>query len=114
MSRYRFALRPRWILSHLFVIALISAMVWAGFWQLRRLDEKKSRNERVRSRSEQVAVPAQSLADPGQFEEVPGLEFRRVTATGRYLVEHRVDGHRVEHLDEFQAEHQADEHQVLQ
>lgn len=90
MSRYRFALKPRWILSHLFVIALISAMVWAGFWQLRRLDEKRSRNERVRSRSEQVAVPAQSLADPGQFEEVPGLEFRRVTATGRYLVDQEV------------------------
>ena len=90
MSRFRFALSPRWILSHLFVILLVSAMVWAGFWQLRRLDEKKDRNERVRSRSEQPAVPAQSLAQPGQFEKAPGLEFRRVTATGRYLRDQEV------------------------
>ena len=90
MSRYRFALRPRWILSHLFVIALVSSMVWAGFWQLRRLDEKQARNDRVRSRSEQPAVPVQSLAEPGEFDAAPELEFRQVTATGRYVVDQEV------------------------
>lgn len=90
MSRYRFALKPRWILSHLFVIALVSSMVWAGFWQLRRLDEKQARNDRVRSRSEQPAVPVQSLADPGEFDSAPDLEFRQVIATGRYLVDQEV------------------------
>ncbi len=90
MSRYRFALRPRWILSHLFVLTLVSAMLWAGFWQLRRLDERQARNDRVRARSEQAAVPVQSLAEPGEFGAAPGLEFRRVTATGRYLVDREV------------------------
>jgi cytochrome oxidase assembly protein ShyY1 len=90
MSRYRFALRPRWILSHLFVIALVAAMLWAGLWQLRRLDEKQARNDRVRARAEQPVVPAQSLAEPGEFDAAADLEFRQVTATGRYLPDREV------------------------
>ena len=31
---YRFALRPKWILSHLFVIGLAVLFVNLGFWQL--------------------------------------------------------------------------------
>ncbi len=89
MSRYRFALKPRWILSHLLVLALVSAMLWAGFWQLRRLDEKQARNDRVRARAEEPVVPVQSLADPGEFDAAAGLEFRQVTATGRYLASTR-------------------------
>ena len=33
MSRYRFALKPRWILSHLFVLVMVLGMVRAGLWQ---------------------------------------------------------------------------------
>ena len=39
MSRYRFVLQPKWILSHLFVFVLVVTMINLGFWQLRRLDE---------------------------------------------------------------------------
>ena len=36
MARYRFALAPKWIVSHLFVLALIITMINLGLWQLRR------------------------------------------------------------------------------
>ena len=42
---YRFALRPKWILSHLFVVALVVLMINLGFWQLRRLDQRRARGE---------------------------------------------------------------------
>ena len=85
MSRYRFALRPRWILSHLFVLALVAAMVTAGFWQISRLQDKRDRNDRVAARTALAPVDVQGLAEPGSFDTVSDLEFRRVTATGRYL-----------------------------
>lgn len=85
MSRYRFALRPRWILSHVFVLALVAAMVSAGFWQLSRLQEKRDRNDRVTARTAVAPVDVAGLAEPGAFDTVRDLEFRRVTASGRYL-----------------------------
>ena len=37
-------LTPRWIVVHLGVLALITLMVFLAFWQLSRLDQKKSFN----------------------------------------------------------------------
>lgn len=90
MSRYRFALRPLWIVSHVFVAAMVIAMVLLGFWQLDRLDQKRDRNDRVAARSAQPAAEAQELADPGDFAAVPGLEFRHVSATGTYRADQEV------------------------
>ena len=44
MDRYRLALRPKWLLSHVLILLLIVVMINLGFWQLRRLDEKKTYN----------------------------------------------------------------------
>lgn len=85
MSRYRFALRPRWILSHLFVLALIGAMISAGFWQLRRLDEKQDRNDRITARTAQPVVPVEDLLAV-DTDDVGDLEYRRVRADGEYLL----------------------------
>lgn len=90
MARYRFALRPRWILSHLFVLALVAGMVTACFWQLDRLQEKKDRNERVAARSSEPVVAVGSLADAGDFDAAEPLEFRQVTASGTYLADQEV------------------------
>ncbi len=46
---YRFALRPFWIASHVLVVVLVVVMVNLGFWQLRRLDERKAFNDTVRA-----------------------------------------------------------------
>ena len=90
MSRYRFALRPKWILSHLFVLLLVVAMIGACIWQLDRLQGKKDRNARVSARSTEPAVAVQSLVRPGAYDAVDGLEFRSVTATGAYQANQEV------------------------
>ncbi|WP_421119661.1 SURF1 family protein [Aquihabitans daechungensis] len=90
MSRYRFALRPRWIISHVFVLAMVVAFVFAGFWQLNRLQEKRDRNDRVAARTAEAVADAVSLARPGDYAGAADLEFRRTTATGTYLADQEV------------------------
>jgi cytochrome oxidase assembly protein ShyY1 len=81
----RFLLRPRWLLSHLFVVLLVVTMVSLGFWQLRRLDEKRDRNALVEARSGQPVTPVSELLDPGDDDAaVDGVRYRSVTATGTY------------------------------
>jgi surfeit locus 1 family protein len=76
---YRFALRPRWLLSHLFVVALVVLMVNLGFWQLRRLDERKDTNARIEANAD---VGPQPL--PRDIDEVGAEEWRRYTVRGTY------------------------------
>jgi surfeit locus 1 family protein len=91
MSRYRFALRPKWILSHLFVLTLVVAMILACRWQIHRLHEKQDRNARITARSEAPVAPVGSLLAAGDpSSKVDGLEFRRVTATGTYRADQEV------------------------
>jgi cytochrome oxidase assembly protein ShyY1 len=84
MDRYRFALKPRWILSHLFVLAMVVAMVSAGFWQLRRLDERRDRNEQVAALAELPVVDATELAAPGGYDAIDEIEYRVASVTGTY------------------------------
>lgn len=85
MSRYRFVLQPKWMLSHLFVLTLVVVMVNLGFWQLRRLDEKKDRNRRITSRSAQPARPISRVLTPrNSFDDAGPVEFRPVTVTGHF------------------------------
>jgi len=86
MTRYRFALRPKWILSHLFVLALVAAMMTAGFWQLSRRDEKRSRNEQITQRATLAVTPVGDLLD-GPDAATDGLEYRVASASGTYLPE---------------------------
>ncbi|CAN5888638.1 SURF1 family protein [soil metagenome] len=90
MSRYRFALRPRWIVSHLFVLVLVAAMITAGFWQLSRMGERQDRNETVEARTAEPVADALGLAAPGAFDQASDLEYRRVATTGRYLADEEV------------------------
>lgn len=81
----RFWLRPKWIFGHLLCLFLVVLFVNLGFWQLRRLDERRERNERIESRSAAEAVPLEAaLADPDV------AEFRRVRVTGRWADEDTV------------------------
>src|SRR4051794_25177451 len=80
---YRFLFTPRWLGFHLLVIVVIVAMVNLGFWQLRRLDERKAFNAQVESRIDPPPAPLDDVltagTDPGE------VEWRSVTATGTYL-----------------------------
>jgi len=88
---YAFARRPRWILSHLFVLALVVAMIGAGLWQLDRLQQKKDRNALVEERLDEPVAPVEEIVAPGQGTEAGGdVRFRRATATGTYAVDEQV------------------------
>ncbi len=83
---YRFAIRPRWVLSHLLVLVLVVTFVNLGFWQLRRLDQKRAANEVITSRAELAPAEVEDLAAPGDPVEVGDrLAFRTAEATGVYL-----------------------------
>jgi surfeit locus 1 family protein len=82
-----FARRPRWILSHFLVLLLIIVMINLGFWQLRRLDEKKTINSHVRSRGALPTEPISNLVPTGSTRSsTSAVQWRRVTATGTYRV----------------------------
>jgi surfeit locus 1 family protein len=85
VAKARFLLHPRWLLSHLFVILLVVTMVNLGFWQLRRLEEKRDRNALVEARAEMPVVPVEDLLAPGDGDaEVGAARFREVTAAGTF------------------------------
>ena len=48
--RWDFARRPKWIVRHVAVAALVVTMILLGFWQLRRLDEKRDHKALVEAR----------------------------------------------------------------
>ncbi len=80
---YRFALRPAWIVSHLFAVGLVVLFVNLGFWQLSRHDERIERNEAVAARSEQPPAPVGDLV--GETDQLDALRYRPVTATGAFV-----------------------------
>jgi surfeit locus 1 family protein len=85
VARYRFALRPRWILSHLLIAALVIVMVDLGLWQLRRLHGRRDANAAIERAEHQPAVPVDTLVRPGDAVDAGGgVAYRRVTATGTY------------------------------
>ena len=86
MSAYRFALRPRWILSHVLVAALVVVMVNLGFWQLRRLEEKRGFNALVDARQGSPTVPVESLASSSP----DSVAYRSALAAGSYDTEREV------------------------
>lgn len=74
-------LTPKWILSHLFVSAMVVVMVTLGFWQLDRLDERKDLNDEVRAAIE---------AEPRPVEDVLGndpADHTAVVVRGSYQPE---------------------------
>ncbi|MEQ1700267.1 MAG: SURF1 family protein [Ilumatobacteraceae bacterium] len=79
---YAFLLKPKWLGFHLLCLAAIVAMINLGLWQLRRLDEKQTFNDRVTSHDAATPVPL----TPDLLESDTGdLIYRRVETTGTYL-----------------------------
>jgi surfeit locus 1 family protein len=80
---YRFAARPLWILSHVFVASLIVMCVSLGFWQLRRHDERAAQNAQVAARS---VAPVRDLNPLLAEEPDPeSLRYRPIRVEGEYV-----------------------------
>jgi surfeit locus 1 family protein len=88
---YRFVRRPTWILSHILVVGLVAAMLFAGIWQVNRHSERGDRNELITARVEQSPVALASVAPPGTDPVVGEAEqYLRVVVTGEYRTEDEV------------------------
>jgi surfeit locus 1 family protein len=84
---WRFLLRPKWIVRHVAVVALVVVMVLLGFWQLRRLDEKQDYAALVDARQAQPAGDVLTVVPTGVAVDAPAVDdvlYRTVTASGRY------------------------------
>jgi len=79
---YRFLLRPRWVAFHIVIVATIVGMISAGFWQLRRLDERRDFNALIEARYDAPPVPLDELIVDTDLETV---EWRPTTIAGTYL-----------------------------
>lgn len=87
---YRFALSPKWIVSHLLVLALIITMINLGLWQLRRLEDRRDFNDRVSERSDEPVVPVLELTDGVTFDTADEVTYRVASASGTYQVDEQV------------------------
>ena len=76
----------RWIVSHIFVLAMVALMVNLGWWQLGRLDERRAVNAGV------AAAMTRDPADIAAYLDTLGLppEHTAVAAAGTYLVDAEV------------------------
>lgn len=80
---YRFLLSRQWVTITLVALLLIPTMIWLGFWQMDRHDERAARNQLVADALTADPVPVEELAAPG--DAVTRTErYRTVTAEGRF------------------------------
>jgi cytochrome oxidase assembly protein ShyY1 len=80
---YRFLLSRQWVILTLVALLLIPTMVWLGFWQLHRHEQRVARNELIATSLDAPAVPMAELTEAGGAVD-PDDRYRPVTATGVY------------------------------
>jgi cytochrome oxidase assembly protein ShyY1 len=81
---YRFLFSPRWLAFHALCLAGVILMVNLGFWQLRRLDQRKEFNAEVEAVIDSEPVPIDDVV-PDAGTDPDGAEWTPVIATGTYL-----------------------------
>ena len=82
---YWFLLRPKWIGFTLGIVLLIVVMINLGFWQLRRLDQRREFNAAVEARYDAAPQPLDSVLTLGTDPD--DVQWRPVTAVGTYRTE---------------------------
>jgi cytochrome oxidase assembly protein ShyY1 len=76
------------LVLHVLLVVAVIVMINLGFWQLRRLDEKQTRNDEIVDRSRYTVTAIQDLVGPDDAVAVGGdLQFRTAEATGTYSVD---------------------------
>ena len=77
-------------MSHALVLVLIVAMFNLGLWQLRRLDDKRDRNDRITARLDEPVDDLAALTEGLDLESAVSVEYRLAVATGTYLTDEQV------------------------
>ncbi len=80
---YRFLLSRQWVILTLVALLMIPALIWLGFWQFNRHEQRVERNELIGDSLAAPAVPMSELSSPGRPVD-PDDRYRPVTATGVY------------------------------
>lgn len=80
---YRFLLSRQWVIITLVALLLIPTMIWLGFWQMDRHDERAARNQLVTDALAADPVPVERLASPGHAV-TRAERYRTVTAEGHF------------------------------
>jgi cytochrome oxidase assembly protein ShyY1 len=79
---YRFALRGRWLVGHIVVLAIAVSFIWLGFWQLNKAEATWHTNATIRARESMAPTDFGSLVTGSDL--VSGALYRRVTVAGHY------------------------------
>jgi surfeit locus 1 family protein len=85
----RALLTPRWIAATLVVVVVAIAFANLGFWQLRRLEERRLQNTISASRFQDASLEAEQLI-PSMAGDAESLRWRRALATGEFRPEDEV------------------------
>ncbi len=94
---YRFLLRPKWIAFHVLVAAGIVSMLLLANWQWTKYNARNDFVDLVHAR--QQTEDAQPLAPLLTVEAPTEIEFRIVTATGRFLPDQLIEINRTQGED---------------
>ena len=86
---YRFLLTPRWIALLLIALLTVPGCLWLAGWQFGRLHDAEQENSLVRDNAQTPPVPVGDLAPVGSTVQ-PGDEYRAVSVSGRYDVDHQL------------------------
>jgi cytochrome oxidase assembly protein ShyY1 len=85
----RFLLSRRWALFAVTVVVLAYGCFLLGRWQFHRLHDREATNAQTRANLAAPPLPVGAVLAPGRESRVRD-EWRRVTATGRYLPQDNV------------------------
>lgn len=78
---FRLLWSPRWLVGHVLVVAICVLFVNLGFWQVRRLEERRLENIVLANRIGSPPVPIEELV-AGAGTDRDSLEFRRAAVIG--------------------------------
>jgi surfeit locus 1 family protein len=79
----------RWWIAHVVVITICLLFVNLGFWQLRRLEERRLQNSVWQARQASTPLPIEDLV-VGAGSDLESLEYRPVEARGTFSPEHEI------------------------
>lgn len=84
----RWILAPGWVISHLFVLSVVAIMVYLGFWQLQRLEDRQQQNNQTKAILDEPPQEIEALLASARASGELPPDHTAAVAVGKYLYEH--------------------------